>query len=318
MSNPRDPQYPGHPQQPGSPQPVPNAAGSQPTDPQQWTPQYAHSGPNQGGPNGSGSGYLNSGSFPQDGSAQGYPGAHSGYPGEHPRQQGYVSGPYGGPGGSYGQKPPKAKKPLLKRWWFWVIAIIVVIALFNACSGGGDASTDEAGASSQDGKAVVADKKDAGTDKKDAGTDKKDEAKAAEGADKKASYGIGDAVKADGWEITVNKVDDGVAKVGNEYLGAEAQGQFVTVDVSVKNTESEPDYFFEDNIKLGDDAGNSYSADTEAGIYVDENSILFLEEINPGNTAKGVLVFDVPKDVSPDRLTFEGGIFSDPIEISLK
>lgn len=314
MSNPNEPHNPGQPQQSG-----PNADPAQPSQPnqnsgpqqpgpQQWAPQYAHSGPNQGGANGAGSGYLNSGSFPQDGSAQGYPGTQPGYPGEHQRQQGYVNGPYGGPGG---QKQPKAKKPLLKRWWFWIIAIIVVIAMFNACSGGGDASTDEAGASSQDEKA-------SGADKKESGKDKKDEAKAEEAADKKASNGIGDVVTADGWEITVNKIDDGVAKVGNEYLGAEAQGQFVTVDMSVKNTTSDPDYFFEDNIKLGDDTGNTYSADSEAGIYVDENSILFLEEINPGNTAKGVLVFDVPKDVSPDRLTFEGGIFSDPVEISLK
>ncbi|RAF50003.1 DUF4352 domain-containing protein, partial [Burkholderia multivorans] len=26
----------------------------------------------------------------------------------------------------------------------------------------------------------------------------------------------------------------------------------------------------------------------------------------------------VPEDVTPNRLTFEGGIFSDPVEISLK
>ena len=88
----------------------------------------------------------------------------------------------------------------------------------------------------------------------------KDEEKA-----EKTSYGIGDAVTADKWEITVNKVDDGVAKVGDEYLGAEAQEQFVTVDLSVKNTKSDPDYFFEDNIKLGDDAGNTYSAISKWG-----------------------------------------------------
>ena len=281
MSKPQEPQNPAQPQQP---------------EPQQWSPQYAHSGPATGGPNGAEAGYLNSGSFPPASSAPGYPG----YPEEHQRQQGYL-------GAHPGQKPPKRKKPLLKRWWFWIIVAIVIIALINAISGEGDDVTDTAGASSaQEDKAATA-------DKKDAGTDKKDEEKA-----EKTSYGIGDAVTADKWEITVNKVDDGVAKVGDEYLGAEAQGQFVTVDLSVKNTKSDPDYFFEDNIKLGDDAGNTYSADSEAGIYVDENSILFLEEINPGNTAKGVLVFDVPKDVSPDRLTFEGGIFSDPVEISLK
>lgn len=211
-------------------------------------------------------------------------------------------------GADYGQKPPKRKKPLLKRWWFWLIVIIVVIAMFSAIGGGGDDATGETGAATaQD---------EAGTGSEDKGEGAPAEEGGAPAAEK-AAYGIGDAVAADGWEITVDKVEDGVASVGDEFLGTEAQGQFVTVALSVKNTESEPDYFFEDNIKLGDDKGNSYSADSEAGIYVDENSILFLEEINPGNTAKGVLVFDVPKDVSPDRLTFEGGIFSDPVEIAL-
>lgn len=299
MSTPQEPQNPAQPQQPGQntypgqsgpQQPVP-----QQPEPQQWSPKYAHSGPTSGGPNGGGTGYLNSGSFPPAGSAPGYPG----YPGEHQRQQGYL-------GGHHGQKPPKRKKPLLKRWWFWIIVAIVVIALINAISGGGDDATDTAGASSaQEDKA--------------ASSDKKDEAAPAEAAaEEEAVYGIGDVVTADGWEITVGKVEDGKSSVGDEYLNAEAQGQFVTVALSVKNTESEPDFFFEDNIKLGDDKGNSYSSDSEAGFYVDENSLLFLEEINPGNTAEGVLVFDVPEDVSPDRLTFEGGIFSDPIEISLK
>lgn len=288
MSNPQEPQNPGQPQQPG-----PQQADSQPAGPQQWAPQYAQSGPHQGGENGTGPGYLTSGSFQSTGSAPGYPGTQPGYPGEHPRQQGYVGGPYG-------QKPAKQKKPLLKRWWFWLLVIIVVIAMFSALGGGGEDTTDEAGAS-------------AAQDKKASAEDGGDDAAA-----EKAEYGIGDAVTADGWEITVNKVEDGVASVGDEFMSAEAQGQFVTVALSVKNTESEPDYFFEDNIKLGDDTGNTYSADSEAGIYVDENSILFLEEINPGNTAEGVLVFDVPEDISPDRLSFEGGIFSDPIEISLK
>lgn len=298
--NPSQPLNPGQPQQPGQ-NFSPGQSGPQQSGPQQWAPQYAQSGPDQGGANGAGSSYLNSGSFQPAGSAPGYPGGQPGYPGEHPRQQGYVGGPYG-------QKPPKQKKPLLKRWWFWAIVIIVVIAMFSALGGGGEGTTDEAGApSAEKAKAASPEKKDAAPAKEG------DDAVAAN-----AEYGIGDAVTADGWEITVGKVNEGVASVGDEMLGVEAQGQFVTVEVSVKNTESEPSYFFEDNIKLGDDKGNSYSADPEAGIYVEENSILFLEEINPGNTAKGVLVFDVPKDVSPDRLTFEGGIFSEPIEISLK
>lgn len=235
------------------------------------------------------------------GAQPGYPGTQGGHAGAQPGYPGTQFPSQAYPGAGYGQKPPKQKKPLLKRWWFWLIVIIVVIAMFSAIGGGGEDTAGEDGASSAQ-------------DEKPAGSEAEDDAPAEE----TTAYGLGDAVEADGWEITVDEVEDGVSSVGDEFLGTEAQGQFVTVALSVKNTDSEPDYFFEDNIKLGDDKGNSYSADSEAGLYVDENSILFLEEINPGNTARGVLVFDVPEDGSPDRLVFEGGIFSDPVEISLK
>ncbi|WP_152347798.1 DUF4352 domain-containing protein [Brevibacterium sp. CFH 10365] len=211
-----------------------------------------------------------------------------------------------GAGGSYpqhpyGQKPPKQEKPLLKRWWFWLLVVIVIIAIASALGGGGeDTSTSEGGSSDSQQSGEAAEK---------------------ESADKpaeEASYGIGDTVAADDWEITVAKVEDGVSQVGDEFLNAQAQGQFVQIELSVKNTGSEPNFFYEDDIKLGDDSGNTYSADSEAGIYAAENNILFLEEINPGNTAEGALVFDVPEDVDPNKLTFAGGLFSDPVEISLK
>ncbi|WP_025777732.1 DUF4352 domain-containing protein [Brevibacterium sp. VCM10] len=206
----------------------------------------------------------------------------------------------------YGQKPPKQKKPLLKRWWFWLLVVVIIIAVASAIGGGGDDTGTSEGGSS---------------DAQQSGEAAENEAAEKEAADKPAedaSYGIGDTVAANDWEITVAKVDDGVSQVGDEFLNAQAQGQFVQVELSVKNTGSDPSFFFEDDIKLGDDSGNTYSADSEAGIYAAEDNILFLEEINPGNTAEGVLVFDVPEDVDPTTLTFAGGLFSDPVEISLK
>src|SRR5699024_75917 len=185
------------------------------------------------------------------------------------------------PTGGYGQKPPKQKKPLLKRWWFWLIVVIVVIAVFSAIGGGADeAGTDSAETSSADGQQSEGSAED----------------ESAEDSAETATYGIGDTVAADDWELTVESVEDGVSSVGDDCLGAEAQGQFVQVAMSVKNTGSDPNFFFEDDIKLADDEGNTYSADSEAGIYAVEDNILFLEEINPGNTAEGVLVFDVPDD----------------------
>ncbi|TNM53294.1 DUF4352 domain-containing protein [Brevibacterium sediminis] len=219
-----------------------------------------------------------------------------------PAQNAPAYGAGGYPQQPYGQKPPKRKKPLLKRWWFWLLVVIVIIAVASAIGGGGDDTNTAEGGSSD------AQQSGESTKKKEAADKPAEE----------ASYGIGDTVAADDWEITVAEVEDGVSQVGDEFLNAKAQGQFVQIELSVKNTGSDPNFFFEDDIKLGDESGNTYSADSEAGIYAAENNILFLEEINPGNTAEGVLVFDVPEDADPNKLTFAGGLFSDPVEISLK
>ncbi len=250
------------------------------------------------------------------------PGPQQGHPYQQPQwqpqqPQGQMPGgqypPANGqfPGGYPGGRPPKQKKPLLKRWWFWALVIVFLIIGFANLGGGGDDTTETASTSTTEEKPAA---EESAAEEPTAEEQAVEEPAAEE---KAATYAIGDAVAADGWEITVNEVKDGVSEVGNEFLSEKAQGQFVTVDISVKNMESSPEYFFEDNIKLADKDGNTYSSDSEAAMYADEESILFLEEINPGNTAKGVLVFDVPKDVSPDRLVFEGGIFSDPIEIAL-
>jgi hypothetical protein len=46
--------------------------------------------------------------------------------------------------------------------------------------------------------------------------------------------------------------------------------------------------------KVRDATGREFSSDIAAAIYVKDNKVFF-EEINPGNTVKGTLVFDMPK-----------------------
>ena len=40
----------------------------------------------------------------------------------------------------------------------------------------------------------------------------------------------------------------------------------------------------------------------------------FLENVNPGNTLKGTIVFDVPADATPQKLKLMGPGFWDPAE----
>ena len=266
--------------------------------PQYGTPAYG-SGTQYGGPQHGG---------PQYGSGPAAPGAY-------PPQGSF---PQHGPGPAQpGRKP---KKPLLKRWWFWVLAVLALFTVIGIAGGGGDESaTDTAGsdqaADSQSAEEAPADEDAAAEDEADDTADQAAEDSADEAP---AAYGLGDAVPTGDWEITVSNVESGVSQVGDQYLNSTAQGQYILVDVEVKNTGTEPTYFFEDDVKLLDDAGNTYATDSEASLYTTESGDVFLlEEINPGNTASGVLVFDVPADASPNVLEFQGGIFDTPAEVAL-
>ncbi len=232
----------------------------------------------------------------------------------HPPQNGYA--PQNGQPQQTGQPQPsqqttKRKKPLWKRWWFWLLAVIALIVIISS-AGGGDDTGDDAVASAESG---TSDESDASTSDEEAA---KTEDEAPAEAEAASEYGIGDAVATGDWEVTVNNVESGVSELGDEYFGTTAQGQFILVEMSVANTGSEPSFFFEGDVSLQDADGNTYSPDSEAGIYAaTDNDIMLLEEINPGNTATGVIVYDVPADVSPNVLEFQGGIFDEAASVAL-
>jgi hypothetical protein len=57
--------------------------------------------------------------------------------------------------------------------------------------------------------------------------------------------------------------------------------------------------------------GQRYEADTEAALYLGVNETrTFLEDINPGNSVNGILVFDIPKNAEPTRIELHDSPFS--------
>src|SRR5699024_5281971 len=112
------------------------------------------------------------------------------------------------------------------------------------------------------------------------------------------------------------KVKDGVTRVGPSGFGEKAQGQFILVSMTVTNVGDSSETFFGSDQKLLDDNGKEYSADDEAAISLqDSNS--FLEDINPGNTSKGTIVFGGPKDVSPKLIACSGSLFRSSVKVAL-
>jgi hypothetical protein len=118
---------------------------------------------------------------------------------------------------------------------------------------------------------------------------------------------LGAKVTDDGYQFTATRLHCGARRVGDQYMGEKAQGQFCMVSLRVKNVSKEPINYSSENQALIDTKGRTYSPDDEAWIYVDDSDIF--GEINPGNTLKTVVPFDVPKKAKPEYLLLKAGVF---------
>ncbi len=128
--------------------------------------------------------------------------------------------------------------------------------------------------------------------------------------------GIGDPVRDGSFEFVVRDVTCGRTQIGGAAFGVKAQGKYCFVEVKVENIKSEAQTMFGDNQYLFDQEGRKFSADTEAAIYLDDSNSL-LEEINPGNSIVGTIVFDVPKSAHPAKIELHDSAFSGGVTVKL-
>ncbi|MFC7878712.1 DUF4352 domain-containing protein [Isoptericola sp. NPDC057391] len=244
-----------------------------------------------------------------DPSQQQYPQQPYGPP--QPGQQAHYGAPQG-----WSPQPQMPPAPQKRKNWFarhkvltGLGAVVVLVVIIASASGGGD-----------DDSPAVADVDTAATQQADAAGKPAEDAKP-EDAEKPAKAdalpAVGDKVRDGKFEFTVTKLEDGVQEVGDEILGEKAQGQFVLVHMTVENIGDEAQYFDGSSQSLVDTKGRTHSADSEAGIYLDESNS-FLNEINPGNKVDGVVVFDIPKNATPATLELHDSMFSGGVEVAVK
>lgn len=239
-------------------------------------------------------------------------------PGGHqPPPQGYPQPGHPHPGYPQpGVQPPTPPK----RNWFarhkiitTLLVIVATIIVISAVANGSDESaTPTTGPTAVDDGTATAPGNGAGTDKKAAGRQPKKQS-----AEKPAA-GVGDTVRAGDLELTVDKVACGKKRVGNEYLGQTAQGQFCILTVDLSNSGDGPLTISDSDFSLYDSRGRKFAADTEAMITNDESSDIWLEEINPGNTVSGALIFDIPRGADASRLELSSSdLFGEPAVVRL-
>ena len=175
-----------------------------------------------------------------------------------------------------------------------VIGVIVLLAIIGGAAGGGNKTSNNSG------------------------TTNTNETKKAEQA-KPAMAKLNEVARDGKFEFTVASVECGKASVGtNEYLTKQAQGQFCLVNVTAKNIGSEAQTFDSSSQYLYDAANSKFSADGTASLYANPQGSTFLNQINPGNSVSGILVFDVPKDKTPVTAELHDSPFSGGVKVTLQ
>ncbi|UFU03769.1 DUF4352 domain-containing protein [Ruania suaedae] len=238
------------------------------------------------------------------------PGAYQSPAGGYPPQpSGYPAQP-----GGYPPQPPAA--PVKKKSWFarhkilTVLGAIVLVVILANVLGGGGSEDPEAGGGS-------ADQAEEGAAGEGAPADEEAPAETSEPEPEPDAPGLGDAARDGQFEFVVSEIETGVEGIGNEFLSTEPQGQFVLVHMSVTNIGDDPQFLFDSEQSLFDTEGREHSADTEAGIYLEDNET-FISEINPGNTLEGALVFDIPADATPAALELHDSAFSGGVTVTVQ
>lgn len=121
------------------------------------------------------------------------------------------------------------------------------------------------------------------------------------GKDKGKTYKVGDTVKLDGLEFTVNNVST-AKQVGTNGVEQNAKGEFVVLNVTVKNNNDKSLMMNSNYFKLikGDtmseaDTVASTSANQESS---PDNTGFLGETINPENEQTAKVVFDVSSNIA--------------------
>lgn len=198
--------------------------------------------------------------------------------GQHPGQPPYGAAP----------QPPKKKMGAGKVVMLVLVGLVVLIVGVSALSGGGDG--DQAGGP--------------GSNAAKGDTD----------PEAPALPALGDPVVVDDLEFTLTKFKCGVTVKDITDSKLKPQGQFCKVSVAVKNVGKSEEHLFDEAVKLLGDDENEFSPSSDT--FFVKNALSW-ETINPGNTVKGVVYFDIPKDVEPKVAAVGGGLFSEPAEVAL-
>ena len=107
----------------------------------------------------------------------------------------------------------------------------------------------------------------------------------------KSSASLNEPLTLKGTSYKVTNVQ-AADSVGAGILKEQANGKFVIVKVELTNTKKEPATIMSNSLTLVGGNGSAYSVSDDALLAVDDQ--ILLEEIQPGLSERGTLVYDLP------------------------
>ena len=130
---------------------------------------------------------------------------------------------------------------------------------------------------------------------------------------------IGQPARDGDFEFVIKSIKKASSIGTDRYLTRKAQGEFVIVELSVKNIGDSSQLLSDSSQYLYDTPGNRYSADGAAGLYlsVDGASSVWFTQVNPGNTVTGKIAFDVPAGTKIATAELHDSTFSGGVTVNL-
>lgn len=130
---------------------------------------------------------------------------------------------------------------------------------------------------------------------------------------------IGEKVQSGDLSFTVNGVKE-YKSLGNSFTQKDSQGIFKVVSLKIENVGKETKTIDSSMIKLTDSEGRTFerSIDGQTAKGLSQGQVdLFLQQVQPGLSVNGEIVFDVPADAQGLTLEVKGSMFAQSVDIQL-
>lgn len=111
-----------------------------------------------------------------------------------------------------------------------------------------------------------------------------------------------------------------VTQPDDSYQTSQAQGQFCSMGLTIKNIGTVAQDFDSGSQYIYDNSGKQYSYSSDGTITANPSASQFpvLETVNPGNSVSGTVVFDIPKGVTPVTANLHDSAASGGVKVSLQ